>query len=234
MSNFEDSSFHNNNGRRIMSFEIVNYYPWEEIKSSNIDICRAFLKLCVAEDPIWEKITCELEEPFHNTHVDECVCCQVQHMMEENVYALRKEMQKIHASINNDLKGSIAVVDDIARLDLVMLVKISKVFTTASTKLLLLVNISTASENILIGSTKAIALPQDVPNTSDRRLIELENQFQCLMEAHFAPTQPTQVNKITSSCEICSGPYDTQYCMEDPEQAFVEYTSSRTDEAGVK
>ncbi|GJX70357.1 hypothetical protein Tco_0307528, partial [Tanacetum coccineum] len=47
---------------------------------------------------------------------------------------------------------------------------------------------------------KATALPQDVPSTSDRRLIELENQ----------------------------------YCMEDPEQAFVEYASSRTDEAGVK
>ncbi|GJT87499.1 MAK10-like protein [Tanacetum coccineum] len=42
---------------------------------------------------------------------------------------------------------------------------------------------------------KAIALPQDVPSTSDRRLIELENQVQHLMEAHLAPTQPTQVNK---------------------------------------
>ncbi|GKA70130.1 MAK10-like protein [Tanacetum coccineum] len=79
---------------------------------------------------------------------------------------------------------------------------------------------------------KAIALPQDVPSTSDRRLIELETQVQRLMEAHLAPTQPTQVNKITTSCEICSGPHDTQYCMEDPEQAFVEYASSRTDEAG--
>ncbi|GJW55743.1 hypothetical protein Tco_0099828 [Tanacetum coccineum] len=79
---------------------------------------------------------------------------------------------------------------------------------------------------------KAIALPQDVPNTSDRRLIELENQVQRLMEAHLAPTQPTQVNKITTSCEICSGLYDTQYCMKDPEQAFVEYASSRADEAG--
>ncbi|GKA86128.1 MAK10-like protein [Tanacetum coccineum] len=79
---------------------------------------------------------------------------------------------------------------------------------------------------------KAIALPQDVPSTSDRRLIELENQVQRLMEAHRAPTQPTQVNKITTSCEICSGPHDTQYCMEDPEQAFVEYTSSCTDKAG--
>ncbi|GJR61970.1 MAK10-like protein [Tanacetum coccineum] len=81
---------------------------------------------------------------------------------------------------------------------------------------------------------KAIALPQDVLSTSDRRLIELENQVQRLMEAHLALTQPTQVNKVTTSCEICSGPHDTQYCMEDPEQAFVEYASSRTDEAGGK
>ncbi|GKC80061.1 hypothetical protein Tco_1130835 [Tanacetum coccineum] len=54
------------------------------------------------------------------------------------------------------------------------------------------------------------------------------------MEAHIAPMQPIQVNKITSSCEICSGPHDTQYCMENPEQAFVEYASLRTDEAGGK
>ncbi|GJY55273.1 hypothetical protein Tco_0454388 [Tanacetum coccineum] len=52
------------------------------------------------------------------------------------------------------------------------------------------------------------------------------------MEARLVPAQPTYVNKITTSCEICSGPHDTQYCMEDPEQAFVEYASSRTDEAG--
>ncbi|GJT06213.1 hypothetical protein Tco_0840675 [Tanacetum coccineum] len=68
---------------------------------------------------------------------------------------------------------------------------------------------------------KAIALPQDVLSTSDRLLIKLENQVQCLMEAHLAPTQPTQVNKITTSCEICSGPHDTQYCMEDPETTFL-------------
>ncbi|GJW24276.1 MAK10-like protein [Tanacetum coccineum] len=79
---------------------------------------------------------------------------------------------------------------------------------------------------------KAIALSQDVPSTSDRRLIELENQVQRLMEAHLAPTQPTQVYKITIPCEICSGPHDTLYCMENPKQAFVGYVSSRTDEAG--
>nr|GEX07189.1 zinc finger, CCHC-type [Tanacetum cinerariifolium] len=48
--------------------------------------------------------------------------------------------------------------------------------------------------------------------TSDCCLIELKNQVQRLMEAHLAPTQPTQVNKITTSFEICSGPHDTQYC----------------------
>ncbi|GKE57498.1 hypothetical protein Tco_1496683 [Tanacetum coccineum] len=56
---------------------------------------------------------------------------------------------------------------------------------------------------------KAISLPQDVLSTSGRRLIELKNQVQRLMEARLAPMQPTQVNKITYSCEICSGPHDT-------------------------
>ncbi|GKA94739.1 MAK10-like protein [Tanacetum coccineum] len=79
---------------------------------------------------------------------------------------------------------------------------------------------------------KANSLPQDVPSTSGRRLIQLENQVQCLMEAHLAPKPSVQVNKITSSCEICSGPHDTQYCMENPEQAFVDYASLCTDKAG--
>nr|GEW80137.1 hypothetical protein [Tanacetum cinerariifolium] len=45
---------------------------------------------------------------------------------------------------------------------------------------------------------------------------------------------PVRVNKIASSCEFCSGPHDTQYCMENLEQAFVDYASSRTDEARGK
>ncbi|GJY11710.1 hypothetical protein Tco_0381019 [Tanacetum coccineum] len=79
---------------------------------------------------------------------------------------------------------------------------------------------------------KAIVLPQDAPSTSDRHLIKLEFQVQCLMETYLALTQPTQVNKVTTSCEICSGPHDTQYCMKDNKQAFVEYASLRTDEVG--
>ncbi|GKC32639.1 hypothetical protein Tco_1039933, partial [Tanacetum coccineum] len=81
-------------------------------------------------------------------------------------------------------------------------------------------------------SDEAIALPQDVSSTSDHHLIKLENQVQRLMKAHLALTQPTQVNKVTTLCEIYSGPHDTQYCMEDPEQAFVKYVSSCTDEVG--
>ncbi|GKE49818.1 hypothetical protein Tco_1481076 [Tanacetum coccineum] len=38
---------------------------------------------------------------------------------------------------------------------------------------------------------KEISLPQDVQSTSDRHLIELENQVQRLMEAHLALMQPT-------------------------------------------
>ncbi|GJW14661.1 protein kinase-like domain, concanavalin A-like lectin/glucanase domain protein [Tanacetum coccineum] len=81
---------------------------------------------------------------------------------------------------------------------------------------------------------KAIALPHDVPGISERRLIELENQVQRLMEAYLTLTQPTQVNKITTSCEIYSGPHDTHVCIEDPEQACVDYASSCTNEIGSK
>ncbi|GJX86093.1 MAK10-like protein [Tanacetum coccineum] len=51
------------------------------------------------------------------------------------------------------------------------------------------------------------------------------------MEAHLAPQPSVQVNKTDSSCEICSGPHDTQYCMENPEQAIIDYASSCIDKA---
>nr|GEX94769.1 reverse transcriptase domain-containing protein [Tanacetum cinerariifolium] len=72
---------------------------------------------------------------------------------------------------------------------------------------------------------KAISLPQDVLSTSDRHLSELENQVQHLMEAHLAPKSSIQMNKIASSCGIYSGPHDTQYCLENHEQAFVDCVS---------
>ncbi|GJZ88527.1 hypothetical protein Tco_0660309 [Tanacetum coccineum] len=81
---------------------------------------------------------------------------------------------------------------------------------------------------------KAISVPHDVPSASARRLIELENQVQRMMEAHLSQSKHVQVNKIASSCEICSGPHDTQYCMENPEQAFVDYASLRSNKVGGK
>nr|GEW90796.1 MAK10-like protein [Tanacetum cinerariifolium] len=79
---------------------------------------------------------------------------------------------------------------------------------------------------------KAISLPQDVSSTSDRSLVKLKNQVQHLMEAHIDLKPSVQVNKIASSCEICGGLYDTQYCMENFKQAFVDYASLCIDEAG--
>ncbi|GKC94214.1 hypothetical protein Tco_1159656 [Tanacetum coccineum] len=116
MSEFGDSSFHNNSRRRMMTPEQEEFYPWEQLKSSDVDICRVFLKLCIVKDPTWDKISRNLEEPLRNTYVDECVCCQVQHMMEENVHPLCTEMREIHASINNDLKVLTAVIKDIAKV----------------------------------------------------------------------------------------------------------------------
>ncbi|GJT92478.1 hypothetical protein Tco_1081323 [Tanacetum coccineum] len=58
------------------------------------------------------------------------------------------------------------------------------------------------------------------------------NQVQHLMEAYLAHKSPVQVNKIASSCEICIGPHDTQCCMENPGQAFVDYASSCNNEVG--
>ncbi|GJY74651.1 hypothetical protein Tco_0479082 [Tanacetum coccineum] len=57
------------------------------------------------------------------------------------------------------------------------------------------------------------------------------------MEAHLAPKQPIQVNKITSSCEDLQwAPHDTAYCIVEliPEQAFVNMHSRGIDEAGGK
>nr|GEX00536.1 retrotransposon protein, putative, Ty1-copia subclass [Tanacetum cinerariifolium] len=68
---------------------------------------------------------------------------------------------------------------------------------------------------------KGITLPQDVLSTSDHRLIELETQVQRLMEAHLASTQPTQVNKITTSCKICNGPMTLSIAWKTPNKPLL-------------
>ncbi|GKE26221.1 hypothetical protein Tco_1441605 [Tanacetum coccineum] len=101
----------------------------------------------------------------------------------------------------------------------------------------------------IISTGKDRKTPQrypDVPTTSRRISLISMDLFQGLTPkspslwhrplapTYIAPMQPTQVNKITSSCEICSGLHDTQYCMENPEQAFVDYASSRINETGSR
>ncbi|GKC25578.1 hypothetical protein Tco_1027728 [Tanacetum coccineum] len=49
------------------------------------------------------------------------------------------------------------------------------------------------------------------------------------MEAHLAPTQPTQVNKVTTLCEICSVPHNTQYCIKDPKAGAKENEEEEKD-----
>nr|GEU63625.1 hypothetical protein [Tanacetum cinerariifolium] len=43
---------------------------------------------------------------------------------------------------------------------------------------------------------------------------------------------PEGNNVVPLRSDTICGPHDTQYCMENPEQAFVDYVSLRTDEAG--
>ena len=83
-------------------------------------------------------------------------------------------------------------------------------------------------------TVKAISLPSNNSSTSDRRIMELEDQVKFLMKSYEAPKPSSQVNKITSSCELCRGPHDTRECKELPETAFADYASSRTDGAGDK
>ncbi|GJT55591.1 hypothetical protein Tco_0990645 [Tanacetum coccineum] len=84
-------------------------------------------------------------------------------------------------------------------------------------------------------SVKAIALPQDVPSTSNYHLIELENQVQPLMDAHLTPTQPNQVIEITTLCEIVSSPNrHSHYLHGRPRTSFNEYTPRVPIEAGGK
>ncbi|GJS12180.1 hypothetical protein Tco_0746157 [Tanacetum coccineum] len=64
----------------------------------------------------------------------------------------------------------------------------------------------------------------DVPTTSWRIFIRSIDSFQGL-----TPKSPSSWHRPLAPMF----PHDTQYCMEDPKQAFVEYASSRTDEAGV-
>ncbi|GJW11709.1 hypothetical protein Tco_1577536 [Tanacetum coccineum] len=64
---------------------------------------------------------------------------------------------------------------------------------------------------------KVITLPQDVPSTSGRCLIELENQVQRLMEAHLALTQPTQVSNFMASQDARLSKFEADFKQQQSE-----------------
>nr|GEU39496.1 retrovirus-related Pol polyprotein from transposon TNT 1-94 [Tanacetum cinerariifolium] len=70
---------------------------------------------------------------------------------------------------------------------------------------------------------KTTNLHQHISRTSTQRL---ETASQITRD-----TVTTHTKMALQDLKI-AGPHDTQYCMENPEQAFVEYASSCTDEAG--
>ncbi|GJV00594.1 hypothetical protein Tco_1329864 [Tanacetum coccineum] len=67
-------------------FELRNHKTVKEARGHPIEqvighvpICKSFHKLCLVEDPLWEKINSELVKPSRDFHMDEYVCLQMQH-----------------------------------------------------------------------------------------------------------------------------------------------------------
>ncbi|GKA29898.1 hypothetical protein Tco_0716143 [Tanacetum coccineum] len=79
---------------------------------------------------------------------------------------------------------------------------------------------------------KTISLPQDFPSTSDRSLIELENQVQRLMEAHLALMQPTQEDeaKEEGNVKTSTTEYEDHEMTVESEEEFEEETEEEIKE----
>ena len=75
-------------------------------------------------------------------------------------------------------------------------------------------------------TVKAISLPPTDSQSSDRRMLELEDQVKFLMSSYENPKSSRQVNKVSSSCEPSYDPHNTP--TRSPEHASVDYASSRT------
>ena len=112
------SSYHFNDGRRMMTREEENNVDWENINGSEIPIVKDFVKLCLVEDDIWRKIEEDLPKPLENNHTRRCGCCSTQDVIERNVLSIREEMREFHKSINNDMLVMTAILKDISRVTL--------------------------------------------------------------------------------------------------------------------
>ena len=112
------SSYHFNDGRRMMSREEEESINWDNINGAEIPIIKDFLKLCFVQDDIWTKIEEKLPKPVLNDHTLACACCSTKRVIERNVFAIRKEIRELHKSMNNDMLVMTAVLKDISRVTL--------------------------------------------------------------------------------------------------------------------
>ena len=112
------SSYHFNDGRRMMSREEEESINWDNLNGAEIPIVKDFLKLCFVQDDIWTKIEEKLPKPVLNDHTLACACCSTKRVIERNVFAIRKEIRELHKSMNNDLLVMTAILKDISRVTL--------------------------------------------------------------------------------------------------------------------
>ena len=113
---FLGSSYHFNDGRRMMTREEEENIDLDNINGADIPIVKDFVKLCFVEDDIWAKIEGKLGEPFENDRTRRCACCTTNDVIERNILTLREEIRELHKSINNDLLVMTAVLKDISRV----------------------------------------------------------------------------------------------------------------------
>ncbi|GKB50458.1 hypothetical protein Tco_0901211 [Tanacetum coccineum] len=125
--------------------------------------------LCPLLDPSFDNMTTKFSnQSLHKTVENADLKAQIQEKVFVNV-ALKNELRKLKG---NSVDTKFAKPSILGELDLA-----------------LYDNESWSDPRDFAKPVKAISLPQDVPSTSDRRLIELENQVQHLMEAYPAPKQ---------------------------------------------
>ncbi|GKE14839.1 MAK10-like protein [Tanacetum coccineum] len=70
--------------------------------------------------------------------------------------------------------------------------------------------------------------------TYSKNSIIMASTFGSKSKSFMTMSIPSQDEPLTNRPVICTGPHNTQYCMEDPKQAFVKYASSRIDKVGGK
>ena len=112
------SSYHFNDGRRMMTREEEESINWDNLNGAEIPIVKDFLKLCFVQDDIWTKIEEKLPKPVMNNHTLACACCSTKRVIERNVFAIRKEIRELHKSMNNDMLVMTAILKDISRVTL--------------------------------------------------------------------------------------------------------------------